>query len=132
MQRQATLIFLILRFNDSQISHKLNCTENQKLTQRIKKFDKSERIAYLLSNGDRLGRGVVVVIVGFGVGEKVIEVVDDGDVERAARAPSDLFAEFELILGALSRSHGETLQQQSEAQGLPGRGPRTTESNGCR
>ena len=45
-----------------------------------------------------MGRGVVVVIVGFGVGEKVIEVVDDGDVERAARAPGDLFAEFELVL----------------------------------
>lgn len=52
----------------------------------------------MLSNGDRLVRGAVVVVVGFGIGKKVIEVVDDGDVERAARAPSDLFAEFELVL----------------------------------
>lgn len=52
----------------------------------------------MLSNGDRLVRGAVVVVVGFGIAEKIIEVVDDGDVERAARAPSDLFAEFELVL----------------------------------
>jgi len=33
-----------------------------------------------------------------GIGEEIFDVVDDGDVERAARAASDLFAEFEVFL----------------------------------
>jgi hypothetical protein len=35
--------------------------------------------------------------------EKVFEVVVDGDVERAAKAASDLFAEAELVLGDLEK-----------------------------
>lgn len=65
--------------------------------------------AYLLSNGDGLllvgGTGFIVAI---GVGEKVIKVVDDSDVERAAWAASDLFADAELVLGDLEEVPART------------------------
>lgn len=48
-----------------------------------------------------LGRVEIVLFSLIGVSQKVFEVVDDGDVEGAARAASDLFAEAEVVLGDL-------------------------------
>lgn len=43
-----------------------------------------------------------------GIMEKIFEVVDDGDVEGAARATSDLLAEFEVFLCDLEQVPART------------------------
>ncbi len=48
-----------------------------------------------------LGRVEIVLVSLIRVSEKVFEVVVEGDVEGAAMAASDLFAEAELVLGDL-------------------------------
>lgn len=51
-----------------------------------------------------LGRlEALVSSILIGIGEEIFEVVDDGDVERAARASSDFFAEHKVFLRDLEQ-----------------------------
>lgn len=59
----------------------------------------------MLSDHDRLlFRGLnSFVILLIRVSKKIFHVVDDRDVKRAARAPSNLFAELKILLGDLEQ-----------------------------
>jgi hypothetical protein len=69
----------------------------------IRKFIVIIKPEIFSSNGKGLllGRVGIVLVSLIGVSEKIFEVVDDGDVEGAARAASDLLAEAEVVLGDL-------------------------------
>lgn len=54
------------------------------------------------SDSDRRGLDGGLLVVGVGwIGGEVLRVVDDGDEQGAARAPGDLLAEAEVLLGDL-------------------------------
>ena len=70
----------------------INTTVNYQYT----KIDNNELVTTRdSSNGDGLLPGrfeALVFAIPIGDGEKILDVVDDGDVEGAARASSDLLA----------------------------------------
>ena len=81
----------------------INTTVNYQYT----KIDNNELVTTRdSSNGDGLLPGrfeALVFAILIGVGEKILDVVDDGDVEGAARASRDLLAEPEVLLGDLEQ-----------------------------